>query len=86
MRSVRDGLLRRLNAWMVRTNDPARFWAKKNGKTPNQAEEARAESELRAGLKDKTPVKVDSRIYDAYAGRYEFVTRLTVSIFTAIRA
>jgi len=67
-----DGLRRRLNAWMERTNDPARFWAKKNGRTPNQAEEARAESELRAGLEDKTPVKVDPRIYDAYVGRYEF--------------
>jgi len=75
-----DGLRRRLNAWMERTNDPARFWAKKNGRTPNQAEEARAESELRAGLEDKTPVKVDPRIYDAYVGRYEFVTRVTVSI------
>ena len=80
LRSVRDGLLRRLNAWMVRTNDPARFWAKKNGKTPNHAEEARAESELRASLEDKAPVKVDSRMYEAYAGRYEFVTRVTVSI------
>lgn len=80
MRPVRDQLLRRLNAWMERTNDPARFWAKKNGKTPNQAEEARAESELRAGLEDKTPVKVDPRAFDAYVGRYEFVTRGIITI------
>jgi len=80
MRPVRDQLLRRLNAWMARTNDPARFWAKKNGKTPNQAEEARAESELRAGLEDKTPVKVDPRAFDAYVGRYEFVTRGIITI------
>jgi arylsulfatase A-like enzyme len=80
MRPVREGLLRRLTTWMERTNDPARFWAKKNGKTQDQAEEARAESELCAGLEDKTPVKVDTRNYDAYAGRYEFVTRATISI------
>ena len=80
VRSVRDGLLRRLNVWMERTDDPARFWAKKSGKTPNQAEEARAEAELRAGLEDKTPVKVDPRVFDAYVGRYEFVTRMAVSI------
>jgi len=80
VRSVRDKLLRRLNAWMERTSDPARFWAKKNGKTPNQAEEARIEAELRVGLDDKTPVKVDTRIYDAYVGRYEFVTLFTVTI------
>nr|MBA3716504.1 sulfatase-like hydrolase/transferase [Pyrinomonadaceae bacterium] len=81
VRSVRDGLLRLLNAWMERTNDPARLWAKKNGRTPNHAEEARAESELRAGLEDKTPVKVDSRFYDAYVGRYEFVTRGIITIY-----
>jgi len=80
VRSVRDGLLRLLNAWMERTNDPARLWAKKDGRTPNQAEEARAEAELRAGLEDKTPVKVDSRFYDAYVGRYEFVTRGIITI------
>lgn len=80
-RSVRDTLLRQLNVWIERTNDPARFWARKNGKTSNQAEEARDESELRAGLDDKAPVKVDPRVYDAYVGRYEFVTRITVSIF-----
>jgi N-acetylglucosamine-6-sulfatase len=80
MRAVRDGLLRRLNAWMERTDDPARFWARKSGKTPDRAEEARAEAELRAGLDDKTPVQVDPSVYDAYAGRYEFVTRMTVSI------
>lgn len=81
VRSVRDKLLRQLNSWMERTNDPARFWAKKNGRTPNQAEEAKAESKMRAGLEDKTPVKVDPRIYDSYVGRYEFVTRATVSIY-----
>jgi len=80
MRAVRDGLLRRLDAWMARTNDPARLWARKNGRTPNQAEEGRAESELRAGLEDKTPVEVDPRLFEAYAGRYEFVTRVSVSI------
>jgi arylsulfatase A-like enzyme len=80
MRRVREGLLRRLDAWMARTNDPARSWARKNGRTPNHAEEARAEAELRAGLDDKTPAEVDPRLFDAYAGRYEFVTRVTVSI------
>lgn len=80
LRSVRDELLRRLTAWMERTNDPARFWPPKSGKTTNQAEEAKAELELRAGLDDKTPVKVDPRVFDAYVGRYEFVTRMTVSI------
>ncbi|HEX8458471.1 MAG TPA: sulfatase-like hydrolase/transferase [Pyrinomonadaceae bacterium] len=80
MRSVRDELLRRLQTWMERTNDPARFWAKKNGKTQDQREAARAESELRAGLEDKTPSAVDPRTYDAYVGRYEFATRAAISI------
>ncbi|MBA3767354.1 MAG: sulfatase-like hydrolase/transferase [Acidobacteria bacterium] len=80
LRSIHNQLLRQLNSWMERTNDPARFWAKKNGKTPNQTEEARAASELRSGLEDKTPVKVHPRIYDAYAGRYEFVTRGIITI------
>ena len=80
MRSVHQQLLRRLTSWMERTNDPARFWAKKNGKTPNPVEEARAESELRAGLENKNPVKLDPRIYDGYAGRYEFVTRFIVTV------
>jgi arylsulfatase A-like enzyme len=80
MRSVRDRLLRRLTAWMERTNDPARFWPRKNGKTQNRAELDRAESELRAGLEDKTPARVDPRIFDAYVGRYEFVTRGVISI------
>ena len=80
MRPVRERLLRWLSAWMERTDDPARYWPKKTGKTPDQAEESRAEAELRAGLDDKTPAKVDPRVYDAYAGRYEFVTRGIVSI------
>ncbi len=40
---------------------------------------------MRSGLDDKTPdktpVKIDPRIYDSYVGRYEFVTRATVSIY-----
>jgi hypothetical protein len=80
LRAVGDKLLRQLNAWMERTNDPARFWPKKTGKSPEQVEEARAEAELRAGLDDKTPVEFDPRVFDAYAGRYEFVTRITVAI------
>lgn len=80
MRPVRDRLLRQLGAWMERTNDPTRFWPQKNGKTQDRAAEARAEAEMRAGLDDKNPAEVDTRNFDAYAGRYEFVTRLTVSI------
>jgi arylsulfatase A-like enzyme len=79
MRPVRDRLLRQLNNWMTRTDDPARFWPQKNGKTQDQAAESRAEAELRADLNDKTPAKVDTRNYDAYSGRYEFVTRFTVA-------
>ena len=80
MRAVRGRLLLRLNAWMARTNDPARFWPRKNGRTQDAAAEARTEAELRAGLDDKTPVRVDPRLFDAYAGRYEFVTRATISV------
>jgi arylsulfatase A-like enzyme len=79
-RAVRDKLLRQLNAWMERTDDPARFWPKKTGGTPNPDEESRAEAGLRAGLDDKTPVRVDPRVFDAYVGRYEFVTRVTVAV------
>lgn len=57
MRPVRDRLLRQLKAWMARTNDPARFWPRKSGRTQDQAAEARAEAELRAALDDKTPAE-----------------------------
>jgi hypothetical protein len=80
LRPVHDRLLRQLNAWMERTDDPARFWPRKNGKTQDPKAEAGAEAALRAGLDDKTPVEVDPRLFDAYAERYEFVTRLAVSI------
>ena len=80
MRAVRERLTRQLKAWMERTNDPARFWPAKNGRTRDPAAEARAEAGLRAGLEDKTPVRVDPSVYEAYAGRYEFVTRGVVSI------
>ena len=56
------------------------FWPRKNGRTQDEAAEDRAEAELRAGLDDKTPAEVDPRVFDAYAGRYEFVTRIAVSI------
>jgi arylsulfatase A-like enzyme len=80
MRPVRERLMRQLNVWMARTDDPARFWPEKTGKRWDKAAEARAEAELRAGLDDKTPAAVNTRNDEAYAGRYEFVTRLTVSI------
>jgi len=80
MRTVHDKLLNQLKAWMKRTNDPALFWAKKNGKLQDLAAEAKAEADLRAALKF-TPVKVDPFIYEAYVGRYEFVTRFRVSVF-----
>ncbi len=80
MRPVRDQLLTQLNVWMKKTNDPAVFWAKKNGKTVNKEAEEKAELKLRAGLDDKTPVKVDSKLFDAYAGKYEFVTTGIVTI------
>jgi len=79
LRSVRKQLVRQLNAWMAQTNDSARYWSKKSGNTSNQAEQDRIESEKRASVADKNPVRVDPRIYDAYVGRYEFVTR---AIFT----
>jgi arylsulfatase A-like enzyme len=75
MRPVRDKLLNQLNVWMVRSNDPARYWPKKNGKTQDLAAEYRADSLLSSVLYDKTPVKVDQFIYDTYVGKYEFVTR-----------
>ncbi len=80
MRPIRDQLLSQLNAWMKKTNDPALFWAKKNGKTVNKEAEQKAELKLRAGLDDKTPVKVDPKLFDAYAGKYEFVTTGIVTI------
>ncbi len=80
MRPVRDQLLSQLNVWMIRTNDPARFWERKNGKTPNLAEEAKAEEELRSGLDDKTVVNINPQLYDAYVGKYEFVTKNIILI------
>jgi len=80
LRSVRNQLLRRLNAWMAQTNDSARYWSKKSATTANRAEQDIIESEKRASVEDKNPVKVDSQIYDAYAGRYEFVTRGIITI------
>ena len=79
LRSVRNQLLRRLNAWMAQTNDSARYWSKKSPTTSNQAEQDRIESEKRASVADKTPVKVDPQIFAAYVGQYEFTTR---GIFT----
>ncbi len=80
MRTVRNQLLSQLSAWMKKTNDPALFWAKKNGKKVNKEAEEKAELKLRAGLDDKTPVKVDPKLFDAYAGKYEFVTTVIVTI------
>ncbi|MGZ8510241.1 MAG: sulfatase-like hydrolase/transferase [Chitinophagaceae bacterium] len=80
MRSVREKLSSQLNTWMTRTNDSARFWGKKNGKVKDDAAEAKVEMNLRSALKF-TPVKVDPRVYDAYLGRYEFVTRFQVMVF-----
>ncbi len=80
MRPVRDQLLSQLNTWMKKTNDPALFWERKNGKTPNLAEEAKAEEELRSGFADKTEVNITPQLYDAYVGKYEFVTRQIVFI------
>lgn len=80
VRPVRDKLLSQLNAWMKKTNDPALFWAKKNGQTVNKEAEEKAELKLRAGLDDKTPVKVDPKYFDAYTGKYELVTTGIVTI------
>lgn len=56
------------------------FGLKKNGKTVNKEAEEKAELKLRAGLDDKTPVKVDSKLFDAYRGKYELVTRGIITI------
>ena len=79
MITVKNKLLKQLNDWMLKTNDPARFWSKKSGKLQDLAADAKAESDLRAALKF-TPVKVDPQIFDTYVGRYEFVTRFIVTI------
>ena len=81
LRSVRSRLMRQLNGWMVRTGDSARFWRKaKDDGAPSQAEQDRVEEEKRKSIEDKTPVRINSEILGAYVGRYEFVTRVTVSI------
>lgn len=81
LRSTRNRLVRQLNDWMVRTLDPARFWRKMHdGRVPSRTELDRIEEEKRKSVEDKTLFKVDPKILDAYAGRYEFVTRVTVSI------
>jgi N-acetylglucosamine-6-sulfatase len=79
MKATRDKMLAQLNA-MIKTDDSARFWPAKNGGMQYLANEARREAELRVGLDDKTPAKVDPAIFDSYAGRYEFVTRVSFSI------
>lgn len=81
LRPVRDRLVHQLDGWMARTGDPARFWRKaRGGGTPSRAESDRLEEEKRQSVRDKTPVKIDPKVLDAYVGRYEFVTRVTVSI------
>lgn len=80
IKSVRDKLQNQLNDWMQRTNDPALFWQTKTATKLNYEEEIRAESERAGDFEIKTPVKVDPKIYDAYIGRYEMVTRFIITI------
>jgi N-acetylglucosamine-6-sulfatase len=79
IRTERDKLLGWLFAGMKRTNDPALYWPKKNGNKGSSEDEA-AELQMRSGLNDKTPVVIDTKIYDLYVGKYEFATRQVNSI------
>jgi|SRR5687767_5977480 len=80
MRAVRNRLTRQLMAWMVRTNDPARNWPAKSGRTPDRERAAREDAKARAELEDKSPRRINSNVLNDYTGRYEFVTRNAISI------
>lgn len=80
VRSVRAQLSKDLNAWMVKTNDPAILWKKTSANISGQAEQDRIEAANRSAVEDKNPVSVDPKVFDGYVGRYEFTTRMTISI------
>lgn len=77
---VRIKLSKLLNAWMLKTNDAALHWKKKRITTSNQAEQDRIELAKRLHIADKTPVKVDTILFDSYVGKYEFGMRVVITI------
>jgi hypothetical protein len=71
--AVREDLMRRMNAWMVRTDDPARGWTKDGNPIPRRV--TLAASDPRPGREQTTPVSVEPGTVQAYGGEYELVTR-----------